>query len=232
MTQRPRLGVDAGDVGEEAVLGEIDFGDVDEVGAVGFVVAAEGGGGGEPAGVAAHDDVDFDALEGAVVGVVALVGEGDEAGGAAVAGAVVGGAEVVVDGFGDVVDVEFDAVLDGHFGGDAGGVGGVVAADVEEVFDVIAFEGLEDFLAVGLVGLVAGGAEGGGGGLGDAFEEVEGEVVEGDEFVLDDAADAMAAPRILPILGAALGPGAFWAAERASMAPTRDWLMTAVGPPD
>ena len=83
------FGVDAIDVGEELVLGEIDFGDVDQMRAVGLVIAAEDGGGGEPAGVAAHDDVDLDALERAVVVIVALMGEGDEPAGRAVAGGVV-----------------------------------------------------------------------------------------------------------------------------------------------
>ena len=95
----------------------------------------------------------------------------------------------------------------GHFGDDAGGVGGVVAADVEEVLDVVLLEGLEDLLAVGLVGLVAGGAQGGGGGLGDALEQVGGEVIEGDEVVVDDAADAVLGAEDFADLARLLGGG-------------------------
>jgi len=56
-------GVNAIDVGEEAFFVEVDFGQVDEVRSVGVIEACEGGGGGEPAGIAAHDAVDLDALE-------------------------------------------------------------------------------------------------------------------------------------------------------------------------
>jgi len=52
-------------------------------------------------------------------------------------------------------------------------------------------EGLENLLALGFIGLIAGGTEAGGGGLGDAFEQVIGGGEEGDEVVADDAPDAV-----------------------------------------
>jgi hypothetical protein len=100
-------------------------------------------------------------------------------------------AEIVIDGLGDVEDAEFVAFFFGQVGDDAGGVAGIVAADVEEDADVVLLEGFEDFFAVGGIGLVSRGAECRGGGFGDAFEEIVRCVVELDEFVIDDAADAV-----------------------------------------
>jgi len=53
-------------------------------------------------------------------------------------------------------------------------------------------EGLEDLLAVGLVRLVARRAERRRWRGGDAFQKIVGNVVELDEFIVDDAADAVA----------------------------------------
>src|SRR5262249_62024583 len=43
---------------------------------------------------------------------------------------------------------------------DGAGVGRVVAADIEEIADVVPAAAVEDLLAIGLIGLVAGRAEG------------------------------------------------------------------------
>lgn len=100
------LGVDAIDVCEELGGVEMALWEVDEVGAVVKIFLGEGGGGGEEAGVAAHDDAEVDAAEGAVVEVDTHECLGDEAGGGAKAGAMVVFHEVVVDGFGDVDGAE------------------------------------------------------------------------------------------------------------------------------
>ena len=183
---------DAGlDVGDELVDAERALGQVDEVRAGAFVGAGEGGGGGQEAGVAAHDDVDLDARQRRVVEVVAHEGLRDELGGGSEAGGVVVFAQVVVDGLGDVEAVELVLVLLGRLVDDVGGLGGVVAADVEEVADVVLLELLEDGEAVVVGGLLADGAEGGGGGLGDEGEGGGGFAAEVDEILVEDALDAV-----------------------------------------
>ena len=85
---------------------ERPLGQVDQVRAVVRVHARQRGGGGQEAGVAAHDDVDLDARQRAVVEVVAHERQGDELGAAAEAGRVVVLAQVVVDRLGDVEAVQ------------------------------------------------------------------------------------------------------------------------------
>ncbi len=185
------FGIDAIDIGEELLGFEVAFGEVDEVWAVVEVFLGEGGGGGEEAGVAAHDTADINALEGAVVEVDALECLGDESSCGAEAGAVVVFHEVVVDGFGDVDGAEFVVGRLGLFVNDADGVRGVVSADVEEVADVVGFHDLEHAGAVFFVGFVAGGEEAGGGGACDLFEVVCGFAGEIDEVFVDDSGDAV-----------------------------------------
>ena len=95
-----------------------------------------------------HDDVDLHAAERAVVEVVALDRARDETRRRAEARRVVAAAQVVVDRLRDVVDDERIVRLLGLLRHDARGVGGIVAADVEEVADVARAERLEDGLAV------------------------------------------------------------------------------------
>ena len=141
--------------------------------------------------MSAHDDVDFDTGQSAVVEVVADDGVGDEGGGGAVAGRMIGFEEVVVDGFGDVEDLEVIAGVLGETVDDVGGAGGVVSADVEEVMDVVLFEDFKDSVAGFGIWLGAGGAESGGGGFGDVVEVPFGEESEIGELFVDDAFDAM-----------------------------------------
>ena len=185
------LFVDAVDVGEEVFDDEVAFGDVDEVWAVIDVFAGECGGCGEESGVATHDDADVDALEGAVVEVDAHEGLGDVAGCGSEAGAVVVFHEIVVDRLGDVDGAEFVVCGLCLFVDDADGVRGVVAADVEEVADVVGLHDFEHAGAVFFVGFVAGGEEAGGRGIGDLLEVVGGFACEIDEVFLDDSADAV-----------------------------------------
>ena len=74
---------------------------------------------------------------------------------------------------------------------DADGVGGIVAADVEERVDRVRLENLEDLLAIFEIGLVARRAERGGRRGGDGLEIGDRLLPEIDEIVVDDAADAM-----------------------------------------
>jgi len=117
------FGINAIHVGEELFFGERSFGHVDEMGAIFIVLAGQNGGGGEEAGMAAHDDVNLDAGQGAVVVVVAHDGGGDEPGCRAKAGRVIVDAQIVVDGLGNVEDLQLVALLGGKLADDSGSVG-------------------------------------------------------------------------------------------------------------
>ncbi len=120
------------------------------------MTAGEHAGGSEKAGVATHDHIDrLDAREREIVEIVAEHRAGDVAGGRAITRRVIVDTQFVVDGFGDVIGAELVAFLCGQVVDDAGGVGRVVAADVEEIADVVLLEAVENFLAIGRVRLVA-----------------------------------------------------------------------------
>ena len=133
--------------------------------------------------MATHDDVDLDARQGGVVGAVGLERFGDVPGRRRVAGGVVVHHEVVVDGLWDVEAAELVAGLVGDFVHDSTGVRRIVAADVEEVTDVVLPAGLEDALAVVEIGLVARGAQGGAGCAAERIECVRTGVGEIDQIV-------------------------------------------------
>ena len=165
------LGIDALDVGDELVHVEVGLGHVDQVGAA-AVFAGQGGGGGEPAGVTAHDLHHGDHAGVIHPGVLVDLhdGGGDILGSAGVAGAVVGAPQVVVDGLG----YAHHAALITHglhvLADLVAGVHGVVAAVIEEVADVVLLEDLQDALVIGVVllgvgNLIAAGAQGRGGGV-------------------------------------------------------------------
>ena len=166
---------------DEVLHMEGDFGQADHVHALAVVALGQCGGGGQPAGVAAHDLDDGDIL-GAVDGGVAddlLHHHADVLGRRAVAGSVVGDHQIVVDGLRHAheADVALDALA--VLSQLADGVHRVVAADVEEAADVQLFEDGEELLVQGLVGvpvgqLVAAAAEEAGGG---ALEQLDVEVI-------------------------------------------------------
>ena len=162
-------------------------------GTVVLELAAERRGGGEEAGVAAHDHADVHAGQGAVVQVGAGEGLAHELGRRAEARAVIGAAgQVVVDGLGHV---HADEVVAGGLGllvDDAAGIGRVVAAAVEEVADVVRLHDLEHLQAVLDVGLVAGRAETGGGRDRHVFQVLQGGLGEIEEVLLEHAAHAVA----------------------------------------
>src|SRR5699024_1514720 len=86
--------------GEELFLVKGHLGEVDQV-LAGHEVGVEGGGGGDPAGIAAHElhDHHVDGQGGGVLGQL-QGGDGGVLGGGAEAGAVVGDVQIVVDGLG------------------------------------------------------------------------------------------------------------------------------------
>ena len=164
------------------------------------------GAGGDPARRAAHH---LDDAAGAVVGGHAADVQADlhDGGGVvlddrAVARAVVGVGQVVVNGLGHADDAHVVAALDGFLVDLVGGVLGVVAADVEEVADVVGLEHLEQPVHVlgGLlrllleINLVAAGAQRGGGRVaaGPRWSALL-LVVDVNEFLVEDAEDAVGA---------------------------------------
>ena len=162
--------VDRLHVGEELVDDEGALGQVDQMRAVVRVLARERRGGGEEAGVAAHDDGAIDALQRGVVEIGAHEGLRDEARRRGKARRVVEADEIVVDRLGDVDRAQRMAGLLRLLGDDAHGVRGIVAADVEEGVDFVRLEDLEDLLAILEVGLVARRAERRGGRRRDRLE--------------------------------------------------------------
>ena len=158
----------AGDLFHKAVHVERDLGQADHVHALAVLGAGQGGGRGQPAGVAAHDLDDGD-IVGAVDRGVAdelFHDDADVLGRAAVAGGMVCDHQVVVDRFGHAHKADVAADIGAVLGQFADGVHAVVAADVEEVADIQLLEDLEQLFVDGLalvavpVGqLVAAGAE-------------------------------------------------------------------------
>ena len=183
-----------------------DFGQEDDVGRIGGVAAlGQDGAGGDPAGGAAHD---LDDAAGAVVGGHAGDVDADfhDGGGVvlddgAVAGAVVGVRQIVVDGLGHADDAQVVAALDGLLVDLVRGVLRIVAADVEEIADVVGLEHLEQPVHVlrGLLGLlleidlVAAGAQRGRRGVAQAFDGAGLLVVDVDQVLVQDAQDAVGA---------------------------------------
>ena len=159
--------IDRLDLLGEGIEIEVDLGQVDQVGALAAVIG-ERGGGGQPAGVAAHalDDGDH---AGVVHGGIAIDfhhGRGDVLRRGGIARAVIGAVQVVVDRLRDAHHAALIAVLEHELGDLVAGIHRVVAAVVEEIADVVLLEDLEDALVVGVVDvgileLVAAGTEGG-----------------------------------------------------------------------
>ena len=189
--------IDGLHVGEELVHVEVGLGQIHQVGAAAGE-GGQGGGTGQPAGVAAHDLDNGDHAGVVYVGVLPDLGAGggDILGGRGEAGAVVGAVQVVVDGLGHAHDAALIAHLLHILGDLVAGVHGVVAAVVEEVAHIVLLKNLQNALIIGIVHigvgqLIAAGAQGGGGGV---LEQVQlrgvllGHVV---QLVLQNALDAV-----------------------------------------
>ncbi len=155
------------------------------------ILARERGGRRQETRVAAHHHGAVDAVQRDVVEIYAGEGLDDEPRRRRISGHVIEADEVVVDRLGDVDRPERMTALPGLVGDNAHGVGGIVAADIEERVDRVRLQDLEDLLAVLEVGLVAGRAERGGGSRGDRFKVADRFLAEIDEVVVDDASHAM-----------------------------------------
>ena len=163
------LGDFARDVGQESLRIEDSLGQVDEMRRVAWLLPRQGSGGGDPAGVPAHglDDLHrVDRVEGGGIASCVSSGERVEASDAAVAGAVIRVGEVVVDGLRDADDAHLPPGLRGEASDLMGGVGRVIAADVEPVADVVGLENGDEALVIRFRQLLAAGAESGRRGVG------------------------------------------------------------------
>ena len=179
-------------VGEELAQIEHPLGQVDQVRTVVRKLLAQRAGGGQEARVPAHHHAQVDARQRGVVEVGAGKGLGHEARGRRKARRVVAADQVVVDRLGDVDAAQRVGRGLGLLADDAHRVRRVVAADVEEMPDAMRLQHLEDLLAVGQVGLVAGAAQGRRGRGRHQFEVVAGLLGQVDEVLVDDAAHAVA----------------------------------------
>jgi hypothetical protein len=119
-------------------------------------------------------------------------GLGEVVGGGAVAGGAVGVGDVVVDRLGAADDAEVVVLALGGVVDDVGADQGAVAADEDEVADLVLPQGGDDLFEFVFGGLVAGGAEGGAGGAFEALQVGVGKVREVDEVGFDEAFDAVA----------------------------------------
>ena len=155
------------------------------------ILARQRGSRREEARIAAHDDVDLHAAQRAVVEVIALERAGDEPRRRAEAGRMVAGAQIVVDGLGDVVAHKRIVFLLGLLGDDARGIRGVIAADVEEPADIEALELLEDAMAVFRRGFPAHAAERRRRRVGDGKQLLVGDLAQIDVIAVEDAVNAV-----------------------------------------
>ena len=100
--------------------------------------------------------------------------------------------KIVIDGLRDVDGPQFVTFPAGVFVDDPHGIGGIVAADVEEIADVVFPEYLKNPLAICRVRFVAGGTQRRRRGLGNPFEIVGSRLGQIDEGFGDDAAHPVA----------------------------------------
>ena len=138
--------------------------------------------------------------------------------------------EIVVDGLRHMEAAEVVAGGGRLLADDAAGVGRVVAADIEEIADVVGAGAVEDLLAIGLVGLVAGRAERRRRRAREALEPVCRDGVRS----TSPSSPALTSPRTPCRMPRTrfTWPVAQRLVFKPSMTPTSDWLITAVGPPD
>ena len=125
------------------------------------------GGGGDPAGVPAHE-LQHHHMDGKAGGIQGQLTGGFPGipGGGAEARAVVGDVQVIVHGLGNADDLHIQPFPLGQLGNLVAGVHGVVAAVIEEAADVEFFQGLNDGGIVRVRQLPAAGADGGSGSVG------------------------------------------------------------------
>ena len=137
---------------DEMIDIERHFRQADHVNAFAVLGFGQGGGGGQPTGVAAHDLNDRDIFCAVNRGVAddLFHHNADVLGGAAVAGGVVRNHQVIVDGFGHAHKADLAADVAAVISQLADGIHRVVAADVEEIADVQLFQNLEQLDVDGL----------------------------------------------------------------------------------
>jgi hypothetical protein len=150
--------VHVGHVDQEPIPVEGALREVHEVRRVLVAAFGEGGGGGQPSGVAADGLVDgelVDLLHVTSQPAGLLHGQGREPRGAGVSRRVVGGIEIIVHRLGHAETAKLVPLTGGEAGHPMDGVHGVVAADNEDRVDVVPLELVQDPREVGFLQLVA-----------------------------------------------------------------------------
>ena len=168
--QSPSLGPFLLHRGQEGLLVKAGLRQVHQV-LAGHLVGEEGGGGGDPPGVAAHElhDHHVDGQGGGVKGQF-QGGHRGVLGRAAEARTVVGDRQVIVDGLRNTDDPQLVPGLAGQLVDLVAGIHGVVAAIVKEIADVELLEALQHRGIVRVGELPPAGAQGGGGGAGEQVQ--------------------------------------------------------------
>ena len=179
---------------QELLQVEHPLGQINQVRTVVRELLAQCRRGGQEPGVPAHHDADINAWQRSVVQIHAGKGLGHETRGRWIAWRVVVADQVVVDGLGDVDGAQRVARFVRLFTDDAHGIGRVVAANIEEMLDLVRAQHLEDGVAVFRIRFVARRAQGRGGCGGDQFEVVAGFLGQVDEVLIDDAPNAVTRP--------------------------------------
>ena len=193
----PVGGIDPLHIGNELLHVKVQLRQIDQIGA-GAKLCGQGGAGGQPTGVAAHDLHHGD--HAIVIDTGILIdfhaGSGNIFGSAGKARAVVGAEQVVVNGLGNAHDPA--VVTNGlHITADlVAGIHGIVAAVVEEVSHIIFLENLKNPLIVRVILLricnfVAAGAQLGRGGVQQQLQLSRVFLVHDVQLVIQNAADTM-----------------------------------------
>ena len=179
------------DIRNEFFQTEGAFRNVDQVRAIVGKLLAQRRRRRQKAGVPAHHHGQVHPGQGGIVQVGAHKRLDDKAGGRRKTRRVVVADQVVVYCLRYMDAAQRIVCAPGFFVDDPHRVGGIVAADIEEVADAMRLQNFEDLLAVAQIGLVARGAERGRGRVGDHFDVVAGFLGEVEKLLLDDAGYAV-----------------------------------------
>ena len=190
----PILVEDGLDVRGEDIHVETTLREINQVRAVVMVFARQGGGGSQKARVPAHDDANIDAWQRAIIEVYPGESGGHELGSRWKSRRMVVDHQIVIDGFRDMHAAKAIVGLLRLVCEDTQRIGRIVAADIKERADAMRLQDLENFLAIGEVGLVASRAERRAWRGCDLLQVDVRFLSQIDHGLIDDTADAMQCP--------------------------------------